>query len=110
MVKKDSFIYLSFFFFFSCVCVCVRFIKIEKKGILIVRVRFSFQTHSLRQIKWFYCSSRMSYSYVMNVPFFGGEGELKRKEAERIFELVFNFSVLTTARLLEGYIDNESMF
>lgn len=52
----------------------------------------------------------MSYSYVMNVPFFGGGGELKRKEAERIFELVFNFSVLTTARLLEGYIDNESMF
>lgn len=41
---------------------------------------------------------------------FWGGGELKRKEAERIFELVFNFSVLTTARLLEGYIDNESMF
>lgn len=62
---------LLFFFFFFFVCVCVRFIKIEK-GILIVRVRFSFQTHSLRQIKWFYCSSRMSYSYVMNVPFLGG--------------------------------------
>lgn len=40
---------------------------------------------------------------------FGGRGELKQ-EAERIFELVFNFSVLTTARLLEGYIDNELMF
>lgn len=82
MDKEDSFIYFSFlflsFFFF------VRFIDMERDFDSLGQSGL-VQMYSLQEIKWFYCSFRMSYGNVMNVPFLGGK---LKQEAERIFELV----------------------
>lgn len=50
----------------------------------------------------------MSYEYVMNVPFLGGNWNKRRNEYLNSF---FNFSMLTTARYWRDISNyNESMF
>lgn len=103
--KEDSFIYLFLFvlfFFFFC--------KIYRYGkrFWFVRVRFLVETYSLQEIKWFYCSFRMSYRHVMNVLFLRGNWNKRRNEYLNSF---FNFSALTTVRYWRDISNyNESMF
>lgn len=95
--KEDSFIYFSFFFVSSI----WDFDSILLGSGLV-------QMYSLQEIKWFYCSFRMSYEYVMNVPFLGGNWNKRRNEYLNSF---FNFSMLTTARYWRDISNyNESMF